>query len=188
LVRVLQGETDQRAWGGEAPNWGRAFSNIRLSILARQQRYEEYLYLAQAEQLSQQYMTMLGQLGRVEQAMAVAQTQMTTLAEAKSLAEILRLQDQLPQALEIALKGLRLDGNNPYAAFDFAIWTSDLAEGIGDGDAALEARKIAFAYRPSFKDYQKIKALAGANWPEHQSALLQQLAQHAKLGESSRLR
>jgi uncharacterized Zn finger protein len=175
LLKVLRGETEQRAWSGEAPAWGQTFSAIRLSILAQQQRYEEYLYLAQAEQLSQQYMTMLGQLGRVEQAMAAAQSQMTTLAEAKALAEILRSQNQLPQAATIALQGLRLGTKNPYIVFDFAIWTSDLAEGIGDIDAALEARKIAFASRPSLKDYQKIKALAGTSWPEHQRALLQQL-------------
>jgi uncharacterized Zn finger protein len=175
LVRVLQGEVDQSAWGGEAPDWGQSLSKIRLSILARQQRYEEYLHLAQAEQLSQQYMTMLGQLGRVDQAMAVAQTQMTTLAEAKALAETLRSQNQLPQALEIALQGLRLGPHNPYIVFDFAIWTSDLAEGVGDTNAAVEAREIAFAHRPSFKEYQKLKALAGASWPRHQSMLLQQL-------------
>lgn len=85
LVRVLQGDISEwGAWSGEAPDWADEFSQIRLKILARQKRYEEYLYLAEAEGQTQQYLTMLGQLGRVDQAMTVAQRQMTTLNEAKA--------------------------------------------------------------------------------------------------------
>ena len=176
LVRVFQGDiSDLGAWGGEAPDWADEFSQIRLKILARQERYEEYLNLAEAEGQTQQYLTMLGQLGRIDRAMTVAQTQMTTLAEAKALAETLRSQNQLPQALEIALQGLRLDNNNPYMEFDFATWTSDLAEGMGNTSEALEARIIAFKAKPSYRDYQRIEALAAENWPEVRETLLQYL-------------
>ncbi|MGK7905684.1 MAG: SWIM zinc finger domain-containing protein [Synechococcus sp.] len=176
LVRVLQGDiSDLGAWSGEAPDWADEFSQIRLKILARQERYEEYLNLAEAEGQTQQYLTMLGQLGRIDRAMTEAQTQMTTLAEAKALAETLRSQNQLSQALEIALQGLRFDDKNPYIAFDFATWTSDLAEGMGNISAALEARIIAFKSKPSYQDYQRIEALAAENWPEVRETLLQYL-------------
>ncbi|MEO0824676.1 MAG: SWIM zinc finger family protein [Cyanobacteria bacterium J06639_16] len=176
LVRVLQGETsEQGAWSGDAPGWANEFSQIRLKILARQERHEDYLRLAAADGQTQQYLTMLGRLGRVDQAMTVAQTQMTTLEEAKALAETLGSQNQRSQALQIALHGLRFDDNNPDVAFDFATWTADLAEGIGDPDAALEASIIAFKSKPSFQDYQKLKALAGADWPDIQGMLLQYL-------------
>ena len=176
LVRVFQGDISALgAWGGEAPDWADEFSQIRLKILARKERYEEYLNLAEAEGQTQQYLTMLGQLGRIERAMKVAQTQMTTLAEAKALAETLRSQDQLSQALEIALQGLRFDDQNSYLAYDFATWTSDLAEGMGNISAALEARIIAFKSKPSYQDYQRIEALAAEDWREVRETLLQYL-------------
>jgi uncharacterized Zn finger protein len=176
LVRVLQGEISKLgAWSGEAPDWADEFSQIRLRILARQERYEEYLHLAEAEGQTQEYLTMLGQLGRVDQAMTVAQRQMTTLGEAKALAEMLRSQNQLPQTLDIALRGLRFEQNNPYVAFEFATWVSDLAEGMGNPSAALEARVLAFKAKPSIQDYHKIEALAGTDWPAVRETLLQRL-------------
>lgn len=64
LLKVLQGEISQRgAWSGEAPNWANEFSVIRLKILQRQERYEEYLHLARAEGHMKEYLAMLGQLG-----------------------------------------------------------------------------------------------------------------------------
>jgi len=176
LVRVLQGDISELgAWEGEAPDWADEFSQIRLKILARQERYEEYLHLAEGEGQTQQYLAMLGQLGRVDQAMQVAQTDLTSLSEAKALAEVLRSQNQLPQALEIALQGLRLDDSNPYIVFEFATWASDLAEGMGDTSAALESRIIAFKARPSFQDYQRIEGLAADSWPDVKETLLQYL-------------
>ncbi len=176
LVRVLQGDISELgAWAGEAPDWADEFSQIRLKILARQERYEEYLHLAEAEGQTQPYLTMLGQLGRVDQAMTAARSQMTTLSEAKALAETLRLQNQLPQALDIALQGLRFENNNPYTAFEFATWASDLAEGMGNTSAALEARILAFKAKPSLRDYQAIATLAETDWPGVRETLLQHL-------------
>ena len=176
LVRVLQGsQSESSVWVGEPPDWADDLTQIRLKILAQQERYEEYLHLAEVEQQTQQYLTMLGQLGRVDQAMAVAQKQMTTLDEAKALAETLRAQNQLNQALDIALQGLRLEHTNLYIAFDFATWTSDLAEGMGKTSEALEARIMAFKTQPSFKDYQKIELMAASDWAVVQEALLQHL-------------
>ncbi len=176
LVRVLQGDISELgAWSGEAPDWADEFSQIRLKILARQERYEDYLHLAEAEGQTQQYLTMLGQLGRVDQAMTIAQRQMSTLSEAKALAETLRSQNQLPQALDIALQGLRFENNNSYVAFDFATWASDLAEGMGNSSATLEARILAFKAKPSLQDYQKIEALAETGWPAVRETLLHHL-------------
>ncbi|MEM8637809.1 MAG: SWIM zinc finger family protein [Cyanobacteria bacterium P01_G01_bin.54] len=173
LVRVLQGEvTAQRAWPGGAPDWAGDFCQIRLKVLARQERYEEYLRLARAEGQTEQYLTMLAQLGRTEQAISVAQQQMNTMAQAQALAETLRSQNQLPQALDIALEGLQLHADNLYQQFDFAIWTSDLAEGLGNLAAALTARRAAFEIQTSLPDYHKLQELARADWPTLQPQLL----------------
>ncbi len=176
LQRVFAGEiTEQGAWAGEAPGWADEFSQIRLVILDRQERYEDYLHLAQAEGQMQEYLTMLGRLGRVEEAMTVAKAQMATLEEAAALAKTLRSQDRLAEALEIAMQGLRLKQGSDYLAFEFASWTSDLAEGLGDRAAVLEASLAAFAAKPSLKNYQAIEALSGDRWPDNKEQLLQQI-------------
>jgi uncharacterized Zn finger protein len=173
LQRVLTGEiTEMGAWDGEPPDFADALALIRLGILARQERYQEYLYLAEAEGQTEQYLTMLSRLGRVEEVMIAAKTQMTTLEEAFALAQSLRQQGAIEQALEIAQTGLTLPGQPLY---DLAIWTSDLAEALGNPQVALTARIAAFKARPSFQDYQKIQDLAGERWAEHRQDLLQTL-------------
>ncbi len=176
LQRVFQGEiTEKGAWADEAPSWADDFSQIRLKILERQERYEDYLHLAQAEGQTQAYLTMLGQLGRVEEAMSVAQDDMVTLEAAKALAETLRSQNKLPQALEIAMQGLTFEHESPHFTFEFARWTRELAEGLGDRAAALEASIVAFNAQPSLKEYQTIEVLSGDDWPTTKEQLLQQL-------------
>jgi uncharacterized Zn finger protein len=103
LLRVLNGEiTEFGAWEGESPNFADDLASIRLEILARQEREQEYLYLAQAEGQTEEYLTMLARLGRVEEAMTAAGSQMRTVAEAFALAKNLRQQGSVEQALEIA--------------------------------------------------------------------------------------
>jgi uncharacterized Zn finger protein len=68
----------------EIPDYADDLALIRLKILKRQESYQEYLYLAQSEGQTQQYLTMLGHLGRVEDAVAIAQTQMSTKIHSES--------------------------------------------------------------------------------------------------------
>ena len=176
LQQVFAGEiTEKGAWAGEAPSWADNFSQIRLMILNRQERYEDYLHLAQAEGQMQEYLTMLGRLGRVEEAMTTARVQMTTLEEAAALAKTLRAQDRLAEALEVAMQGLQLEQGSGYLTFEFAGWTRDLAEGLGDRTAALAASLAAFTAKPSLKDYQTIEKLSEDQWPETKEQLLQQI-------------
>ncbi|WP_458789392.1 SWIM zinc finger family protein [Adonisia turfae] len=179
LVRVLQGEiTELGAWSGEAPSWADSFSQVRLTILKRQERYEEYLYLAQAEGHMEEYLAMLGQLGRTDEAIDEAAQVMTNLSEAKSLAEILREQNKLSQALDIAMQGLRFKEESyaPYSTgrYDFAVWTSELAEGLDAQELALEARVVAFKAQPSLQEYQAVESLV-SDWPKTRAELLKHL-------------
>jgi uncharacterized Zn finger protein len=175
LLRVLNGEiTKLGAWEGEAPNFADELASIRLEILQRQGRDLEYLYLAEAEGKTEQYLTMLAQLGRVKEVMTVASTQMHTVDQAFSLAKALLEQGSAEQALEIAQTGLTLEGTPLY---NLAIWTSDLAESLGNPQIALTTRITAFKAKPSFQDYQKIEDLAGESWAVLRPTLLQVLAQ-----------
>jgi uncharacterized Zn finger protein len=175
LQRVLQGEITQRGvWDKEPPGYADDLALIRLQILERQERYQEYLYLAQAEGQTERYLTMLACLGQVEAAMAAAQTQMQSMKEAFALAQTLREQEALTPALEIAQTGLTLaeKGNCEY---DLAIWTSNLAEGLGNLTAALTARVQAFKAKPNFGDYRLVEYLAGETWEEVKAQLLASL-------------
>ncbi|MFN6483390.1 MULTISPECIES: SWIM zinc finger domain-containing protein [unclassified Nostoc] len=170
LVQVLQGNiTERGAWEEDVPDYADDLALIRLKILERQERYQEYLYLAEAEGQTQQYLTMLGRLGRVEEAIDAAQTQMNSMEDAFALAKTLSIQGALQQALDIAESGLNLPGNCQY---ELAIWTSDLAIELGNSEAALLAIKAAFQMKPSFVDYQKMAELAGENWESVKTDLL----------------
>jgi uncharacterized Zn finger protein len=169
LQRVLQGEiTELGAWEDEAPDFADDLARIRLRILERQGRHQEYLYLAQAEGQTDRYLQMLAKLGRTEEAISQAQQQMSTAGEAWTLAQTLREQGELEQALSIATQGLSLGGSH---AYQLAVWTSELAEGM-DQDVALQARLTAFQLHPSLPDYLKMQALAGDQWRSLQQELL----------------
>ncbi|MDX2240486.1 MAG: SWIM zinc finger family protein [Leptolyngbyaceae cyanobacterium bins.302] len=172
LQRVLQGEiTELGAWEDEAPDFADDLAQIRLKILQRQGRQQEYLYLAEAEGQTDRYLQMLAKLGRTEEAVSQAQQHMSTAGEAWTLAQTLREQGELESALSIAMQGLSLDGSH---AHQLATWASELAEGI-DQDSALEARLTAFQLHPSLPDYLKLQELAGEQWHSLQQELLTQL-------------
>lgn len=162
LLSVLEGNITPRGiWEEEIPDYADDLALIRLKILERQERYQEYLYLAAAEGQTEQYLTMLGRLGRVEEAIVAAQTEMNSMEEAFALAKTLAAQGSLQQALNIAQTGFNLPGNCQY---ELAIWTSDLALELDNNVAALSAIKAAFQINPTFFDYQRMAELAGENW------------------------
>ncbi|BAZ32224.1 zinc finger SWIM domain-containing protein [Cylindrospermum sp. NIES-4074] len=162
LVQVLLGNiTNRGVWRGEVPDYADDLALIRLKILEGQERYQEYLYLAEAEGQTQHYLTMLGRLGKIDEAIAAAQTQMTSMEQAFTLAKTLAQQGALTEALEIAQTGLNLPGRCQY---ELGFWTGDLAEELGNQEAALLAIRAGFQAKPSLVDYQKIKDLAGENW------------------------
>jgi uncharacterized Zn finger protein len=176
LQRVFRGEIKAGAWEAEAPSWADEFCKVRLKILDRHERYQDYLYLAEAEGQVQNYLTMLVRLGQIDQAMDEASTLIVSLPDAIALAEILRSQQRLPETLKIAMQGLRLeDERNAYLKPEFALWTRSLAEGLGDRAAVLEASQIGFAAKPSLVDYQAIQDCAGEDWPDIKERLLEQL-------------
>ncbi|WP_096598021.1 SWIM zinc finger family protein [Calothrix sp. NIES-2100] len=173
LVQVLLGSiTEMGVWEEEIPDYADDLALIRLKILDRQERYQEYLHLAAAEGQTEQYLTMLGRLGRVDEAIIAAQAQMNTMAEAFALAKTLGEQNSLPEALDIAQIGLNLPGDCQY---ELGIWTSDLALRLGNREVALSSLIAAFHAKPSLDNYHKITELSGENWANLKSELLELL-------------
>ncbi|HSF75359.1 MAG TPA: SWIM zinc finger family protein [Microcoleus sp.] len=170
IQQVLQGNiTGQEIGANDAPECAKSLALIRLQILDRQERYQEYLYLALAENCSQQYLTMLSRLGRVEEAVEAAATQMKSAEDAFALAQSLQAQQAQAEALKIAQTGLNLSGN---CLYKLAIWTSELAVELGENEVALNSRMRVFEIKPSFADYLLVKEFAGDSWSTVKANLL----------------
>ena len=171
LKQVLAGNiTSSSIWSGEAPDYADDLACIRLQILARQSRFTEYLYLAEAEGQVVKHLTMLVKLNRVAEAMQVAQRSLTTIEEALVFSQCLvNEQNAQIEALAIAKQSLKLPGIRRY---DLAIWTYDIALELDDFDTATAAKIVAFKANPNFADYARIAELAPDNWSDIKPELL----------------
>ncbi len=191
LVAVLEGKSED-LWADGRPRYADKLARIRLEMLNLQERYPEYLNLARAEDLVEEYLVMLAQLGRIAEVMA-ASIRLKDAGQALTVAKVLREQDALAEALLIARLGLDLPDRlsttpaehqfftihqSPLLdrhRYELADWTSELAQGLGEVSTALSARITAFKLRPSMRGYQQVKTLAGDTWPTLQPDLLQHL-------------
>jgi uncharacterized Zn finger protein len=191
LLAVLQGESED-LWADGRPSYADKLARIRLEILNLQERYPEYLNLARAEDLVEEYLVMLAQLGRIAEVMA-ASIRIKDAGQALAVAKVLREQDALAESLFIAQAGLDLPdristspAENQFFTisqsplldrhrYELADWTSELAQGLGDIATALTARITAFKLRPSMRGYQQTKTLAGDTWQTLHPDLLKHL-------------
>ncbi len=191
IIEVLQGQSEE-LWEDERPNYADQLTRIRLEILNQQKRYPEYLHLALAGDLVEEYLVMLAQLGQIKEVMA-ASIRLKDAGQALAVAKVLKEQNALTEALLIAQTGLALPDHLATAPvenhvfiirasparhdyrYELADWTSTLAQELDDTATALTARVTAFKLRPSLPGYQHIQALAGKTWPTLQPDLLQHL-------------
>lgn len=184
LQRVLQGEiSSSGVWEGEAPYYADDLALIRLKILESQKKYSQYLYLAEAEGRSEEFLVMLARLDRIDTVMEVADQRLKTMEQAFALAQALLGQGATQEALQIAQRGLILDGNCEYK---LAQWTSELASDLEEVDIALAAKIKAFQAQPIFVDYQKIETMAGEDWGFLKEDLLDYLRSYNGWGLGTR--
>src|SRR6266700_5178207 len=169
LQRVLQGIiTEQGAWEGEAPDYADDVTEARLHILERRGRFQEYLYLAEAEGHTKEYVTMLVRLGRVEEAISYGRHYLATTDEALALAKALYEHGEHEQSLQIAEHGLSLEGRKA----SLAKWLRDQALSMGQKTRALPAAEAAFRDEISLGNYQQVAEIAEERWPERRTELL----------------
>jgi uncharacterized Zn finger protein len=174
LQRVLQGEiTRLGAWEGEAPWFADDLALARLQVLERQGRYQEYLYLAEAEGQTQSYVTMLARLGRTREAVDEGLQYLSGPDDILTLGKALREKGEMEAALRVAEHGLALEGHKGA----LAAWLCDLASGAGRPELALQAGQAAFHAAPSLEIYQRVQELAGESWLELRRGLLAHLRQ-----------
>ncbi len=175
LVRVLRGEITRSVWESEddIPDYADQLAVARLNVLERQGRFQEYLYLAEAEGQREHYVRMLVRLGRVEEAVNYGLRYLVTTDEALALAQALHKHGHSLQALRIAEHGLSLQGNR----YGLTTWMAETAMAVGDLRRALEAARAAFHEHPSLAMYLRAREVAGERWPEVRTDLLNRLAQ-----------
>jgi uncharacterized Zn finger protein len=174
LEKILRGESANfsEMWSDNIPDYAQTLTSIRLEIFEKQEKDQEYLNLALASGQVVEYLTKLVYLDRIDEAMAAAKNMITKNDEAFFFAKALRDESAPESALIIARTGLNFPGNYYY---QLALWTSELAQSLGDIDTALAARIKAFQDQPSFSHYQKIESLAGEDWPDLKLDLLDYL-------------
>ncbi|MFN8569553.1 MAG: SWIM zinc finger family protein [Kouleothrix sp.] len=186
LQRVLAGEIgEQGAWDGVSPEYADELAQVRLSVLERQGRYQEYLYLAEAEGQIERYVLMLAKLGQSQRALEEGMTYLSAPNELLEVAKVLRERGALDAALQLAEHGLALpatsEGEGPYAYSNeylkapLANWTVDLATGMGQRDRALRAAETVMRIAPSLNAYLSMQGLAGAAWASLKPTVLDQL-------------
>jgi uncharacterized Zn finger protein len=176
LVAAMQGNiTEQGAWEGEAPNFADELTLVRLRILERQGRTQEYIHLAEAEGQTSLYVNMLARSGQVAQAVAQAREYLVSPAQTLLLAQVLVEQGERAAALAVAAHGLDLteDRNKN----QLARWTVTLAQQADDSALALRAAQVAFVNGFELADYKIVENLAGVEWPAIKTGLLERMEQ-----------
>ncbi len=188
LQQVLQG-TSNELWEVEPPEHADDLAQIRLRILARQGRWEEYLNFAKAEEQFRNWLVVLIQQGEGEQALAEVGC-LEIVTDAQVVAEAFRAQGNLAAAVEVAQRGIELpspreawhkrtvragDVDVGPSHYDLAAWGAQLAEQIEDEATMFELWMRAIAIQPKVSDFNHLEMLAGEQWPEMRDRLLDEL-------------
>ena len=192
LKAVLKGKTAETgAWeldeDGEYPEYAYDLNIIRLRVLERQGRNQEYLYFAEAEGLTEQYATMLVKLDRCEDAIEYVFKHGLYSEEAVKFATALYDKGLVDDALKIAEHCMQITENyinqqeKTYFSHNGILlltrWLRDNAQKQSNLELALKGAKTAFKYSVSLDDYLAIKSIATANgdWETFKSKLLADL-------------
>ncbi|MCP4360736.1 MAG: SWIM zinc finger domain-containing protein [Chloroflexi bacterium] len=174
LAAVLQGNITAQGDGeGEPPYFADNLALVRLRILKRQERYQEYMYLAQAEGQFGLYVNMLAYTDQIDKAVAEARENLRGPASIHNLAQILVEKGNVAEALDIGEYGL--DMAHDHGKVELAQWLRQQAEEAGNPPLALKAARTAFTNNHELADYQAAQRLAGSKWPAVKEELLQSL-------------
>lgn len=174
LLCVLRGEAHEVDDVDEAEWCDADLAKVRLRILERQGRWDEYLRLADAAGLRNQYGAALLRLGRISQAVAYGLERLGSREEALTLSRALDAQGAAEDALRVAEQALARFPPRPYAFPELPRWTRDLAARLGQPESALQAALMAMRERSTLSDYLAVQSLAAGHWPELREELLRQ--------------
>ncbi len=135
-------------------------TEVKLNVLERQDRTEEYLALCKKEKRHLRYALKLCDLKQTAEAVKYAKKHLATAEETLEIARRLRESRLVIEAIEIGEHGLKLKG----ARADLGEWLGPVEEAQGRTKQALTAWLAAFGEHPSLETYKTIKRLAGFDW------------------------
>lgn len=152
-------------------------TTAKLNVLARQGRTDDFLALSDKHGAHLLHAEKLCELGRTIDAVTYAQKHFTATHEALQLAQQLREQHQIKEAISVAETGLSLHG--PKAAL--GQWLAPIEEAHGRPQQALAAWLAAFEETPSLERYKLIKKLGAKAWGTLQPRVMTALHKHYDL-------
>jgi uncharacterized Zn finger protein len=164
---------DDEDWGDINNPWP-SLADVKLNVLERQERTEEYLTLCQQVGRHLRYALKLCDLQRAPEAVAYARQHFASSEDALALAQRLREMRLVSDAIDIGEHGLTLEGRKA----ELGEWLGPIEEAQGRDRQALRTWLAAFPERPSLEHYKRLKRLAGAAWPKLQPGVMQALRQH----------
>lgn len=191
LKSVLDGNiTGQGEWemdeDGEYPDYAHDFNVIRLRVLERKGLNQEYLYLAEAEGLTEYYLTMLVKLGRSKEAVQYALQHGLLPYEAIIFCNALVDKALIEDALKIADHALNAKVQDEASVRDnnfllLARWLRDNGQKQANMELALKGAEAAFKYSFDLKDYLSVESIAkpADQWEQLKTDLLAQLKKKA---------
>lgn len=131
-------------------------SEIRLNILKREKRFDEYMNLALAEGLITQFLLMKIKEKNIQEAVSIGKKFISRSEEAYEVSKKLKEVKALKEALEIGKMVLETFDFEP----KFGDYVSDLAEKMHKKPLALKAIQKSFFKNPTLKRYNRTWNLA----------------------------
>jgi uncharacterized Zn finger protein len=162
------GEFGKDSWGWHAPD----VIDVRLRILARQDRPDAYLNFSQVAGADLAHTEMLVEMGRIEDAVEYGIEHLSDPESLLSLAQTLREYGHTDGAFTVAEHGLTVEA---YGKDTLAEWLRDRAASAGEDDLALEAAVTAFETSPSVSSFEAVEELASDDWGTLKTDLLEYL-------------
>jgi uncharacterized Zn finger protein len=147
---------------------GTILIEAQLNVLERQNRADEFLQLCMETGQYLRYILKKIEVGGYDQAVATAWKTLTQGSEALLVAKGLRDAGRLDDAIQLAEKGLDLEGSK----HDLGVWLGPIEETQGRFEQAIQAYQAAFTSLPSLELYQTLKKLSGQNWEAIKPALM----------------
>ncbi len=143
-------------------------NEARLNVLERQGRVDEYLQLCLDTGEYLRFVLKQIELGRKAQAFEIAMKSLTQAEDVLVASKALRDSGHLPEALQLAEKGLGLQGSR----HELGAWLGSVELAQGRKEQAILAYRAAFTSLPSLGLFSTLKDLSGTNWDRMRSELL----------------
>ena len=173
LMAINRGWSDEPLIEAEDydPEYAKYLNEVKLNVLDRQNRIEEYLKLALACGAYERYIVKQIELGEIDQALKVASETIASSEEALTVAQALRGAGRLSDALNLAEQGLDMEGMKN----QLGLWLGPIEETQGRNYQAIQAYLAAFYEQPTLELYNTLKRLSAENWLHLQPILMQRL-------------